>query len=137
MENLLKSMRQAVENKTAKVLTLDLAKQLIGKRIQTIYFGYRGQDGTDDFVVGEIVSDLEYHRNLNEDCYKNNPKFKNRAEYWESYMSESELNARKNSLKLIAADGRDTYIITQPNENVFTCSDADRYVYFVEVSHEN
>ncbi len=133
MKTLEQTMKEAVINKTAKVLTLDLAKQLIGKRIQTIYFGYRGQDGVDDFVIGKIVSKLEYNRNITEECFKNHPKgFKNRAEYWESYMSESELSKAKNRLVLVSNRGEDRAIYSDDNE-VFFCSDIDRYVYFIEV----
>ena len=60
-----------------QILTVEIAKSLIGKRIQTVYSGYRGQDGDDTFVIGQVVSELEYYRNLKEECYQNNPKFKN------------------------------------------------------------
>jgi hypothetical protein len=117
-----------------QVLTVDIAKSLIGKRIQTVYSGYRGQDGDDSFVIGEVVSELEYYRNLKEECYQNNPKFKNRAEYWESYMNERQLNEAKTKMVLIAADGRNTFIYAhRENKGVFTCSDIDREVYYVVV----
>jgi len=128
----------AVENKSAKVLTIDLANELKGRKIATLYFGYRGQDGFDEFIVGEVISELEYNRNLKESCYENHPKFKNRAEYWESYMTPSELKLRRERLLLLASDGRDTYIYADPfNEGAFTCSDNDRFVYFIEVTDEN
>lgn len=47
-------MKKAVQDGTAKILTTSIAESLKGKRIQTIYFGYRGQDGVDDFIVGDI-----------------------------------------------------------------------------------
>ena len=47
-----------------QILTVDIAKSLIGKRIQTAYSGYSGQDGDDTFVVGQVISELEYYRNL-------------------------------------------------------------------------
>lgn len=134
----LQEMRSAVETKTANVLTLENAKSLKGKKIRTIYFGYKGQDGVDEFVVGEVISALEYYRNLKENCFIDHPKgFKNRVEYWESYMTKSQLLEIKNSYKIITVDGRDTYISTEPGEDVFTCSDADRYVYFIVLSDEN
>lgn len=128
-------LRIAVENKSARVLTIDLANELKGHKIATLYFGYRGQDGIDEFVVGDVVSELEYYRNLKEDCYINDPKgFKNRAEYWESYMTESQLSRYKNTMIIIAADGRNTFIRAhEENQGAFTCSDVDRFVYFLEV----
>ena len=117
-----------------QVLTVEIAKSLIGKRIQTVYSGYRGQDGDDTFVIGDVVSELEYYRNLKEECYENDPKFKNRAEYWESYMSEKQLSEAKSKMVLITADGRNTFIYAHSfNNGAFTCSDSDRFVYYVEL----
>ncbi len=56
---LLDKMYAAVKNKTAQPLTLEAAKDLIGKRIQTIYFGYKGQDGINDFVVAHEQLDIK------------------------------------------------------------------------------
>lgn len=126
-------MREAVEAGKASLLTVRIAEQLKGKKISTIYFGYRGQDGFDEFVIGEVVSEIEYYRNLKEECYLNDPKFKNRAEYWESYMTEKQLLEVKNTLVIITADGRYTCIRAhQENDGAFTCSDRDRFVWFVE-----
>ena len=117
-----------------QVLTVEIAKSLFGKRIQTVYSGYRGQDGDDNFVIGQVVSELEYYRNLKEECYENDPKFKNRAEYWESYMSEKQLSEAKSKMVLITADGRNTFIYAHSfNNGAFTCSDSDRFVYYVEL----
>jgi len=117
-----------------QILTVEIAKSLIGKRIQTVYSGYRGQDGDDDFIIKDVVSELEYYRNLNEECYRNDPKFKNRAEYWESYMTKRQLSERRNKMVIIAEDGRNTFIYADPfNEGAFTCSDIDRFVYYVLV----
>ena len=117
-----------------QILTVDIAKSLIGKRIQTVYSGYRGQDGDDTFVIGDVVSELEYYRNLKEECYENDPKFKNRAEYWESYMTEKQLSEAKSKMVLISADGRNTFIYAHSfNNGAFTCSDSDRFVYYVEL----
>lgn len=133
MKYTLESMREAVEAGKASILTVSMAEQLKGKKISTIYFGDRGQDGYDEFVVGEIVSEIEYYRNLKEECYLNDPKFKNRAEYWESYMTEKQLSEKRNTLVVITADGRCTYIRAhQQNDGAFTCSDVDRFVWFVE-----
>lgn len=118
-----------------EILTVETAKKLIGKRIHTIYSGYKGQDGEDEFVIGKIVSELEYYRNLKEECFENNPNYKNRAEYWESYMSDEQLWEANNKMVIITEDGRNTFIYAFPfNDGKFTCSDSDRFVYFVKVS---
>lgn len=128
----------AVENKTAQVLTIDIAKELKGRKIATIYFGYKGQDGIDEFVIGEVVSELEYYRTLAEPCYENHPKgFKNRAEYWESYMTPAQLDEHRNQMIILTSEGRNTHIRAhEENDGAFTCSDSDRFVYFIEVGNE-
>lgn len=107
MENLEQTLREAIANKTAKVLTVDLATELKGRKIATLYFGYRGQDGFDEFVVGDIVK-------------------RNWIENFDPFVNE-----------LFTADGRNTFIRAHSiNEgDVFTCSDTDRFVYFIEVGN--
>ena len=126
-------MIELVENKTAQVLTIETAKELKGEKIQTIYFGYRHQDHTEEFVVGDVVSELEYYRNLKEDCYPDG-RFNNRAEYWESFMTPAQLQERKDKLFLVTADGRNTYIYGYENHysGIMNCSDDGRYVYFIK-----
>ena len=125
-------MRELVENKTAQLLTIETARSLKGKKIQTIYFGYNGQDDTDEFIVGDVVSELEYYRNLKEDCYPDG-RFNNRAEYWESYMTEEQLEAKRNKMVLIAADGRNTFIYGYEKhfDGIMNCSDDGRFVSYV------
>lgn len=134
MENLLNEMRQAHQNQELNILTLEAAKQLKGKRIQIIYFGYKGQDGVADFIVGEIKSEFELAElEVNEQLF---PEHGNRAKYWESFMSEEKLNQRKQTLCLLTSDGKDLYIkchLYDLDGNTFTCSDADRYVFYREV----
>ena len=128
----LNDLRTAVKNKEAQYLTVDIAKSLKGKRIATIYFGYRGQDGIDEFTVGEIVSELDLARQ--ETSYSQiDSRFPNRAEYWESYMTEAQLKEVKSRLMLLTEEGRNTQIFADPyNNGEFTCSDSDRNVFFVE-----
>ena len=86
-----------------QVLTVDIAKSLFGKRIQTVYAGYRGQDGDDDFIVGEIKREVY-------------------------------ANGKEGEICLFTADGRNTYIRAHEfNNGAFTCSDSDRFVYYVEL----
>lgn len=98
MNTTIETLREAVATKAAQVLTIDIANELKGKKIATIYFGYRGQDGIDEFVIGEIIPEI------------------------------NKLGV------LFTADGRNTYIRAhKENEGAFTCSDSDRFVYFIEV----
>ena len=100
-------MRAAVENNTAKILTLEAAKQLKGKKIATIYFGYRGQDGVDEFVVGEVKREIYG-------------------------------NGKEGQFCIFTGDGRNTFIRAhEENDGIFTCSDIDRYVYYIELPNEN
>lgn len=130
-------MREAVNNGTAKVLTLELAKQLKGKRIRTIYFGYKGQDGVQEFIVGEFASQFELAQK------ESHEEYSTRAKYWESYMSERQLDEKKTNIMLLSADGNNYHICCHTKYNnwfdelTFTCSDSDREVYFIEVSNEN
>lgn len=107
MKTTLEQMREAVKNKTAQVLTLEAAKQLKGKKIATIYYGYRGQDGVDEFVVGEVKREIYG-------------------------------NGQEGEICLFTADGRNTFIRAyEINDGIFSCSDFDRYVYYIELSNEN
>lgn len=93
-------MRKAVDAGKTDFLTVEIAADLKGKKIRTIYYGYDHQDGVDEFVVGDVV-----------------PFGK--------------------KLALFTADGRNTYIFAHPeNHGAFTCSDSDRFVKYMVVSHE-
>lgn len=128
----LEEMRELVKQGKTKYLTLTAAKSLKGKHIQTIFFGYAHQDGTDDFVVGDIVSELEYYRNLKKECFPNEKGHRNRAEYWESYMTPKQLKA-KERLILLREDGSQTYMSIGYDGETFCCSDADRIVSYIEL----
>lgn len=119
-----------------QVLTLEIAKTLKGKKIATTHPVYRANTpSVTEFVVGEIISEWDLAaKNVD---LKNFPQG-NQQLYWASYMSEERIQEQKNTLNLLAADGTDNYIrchlytgyFEQPT---FTCSDADREVYFVEI----
>lgn len=99
----LQEMREAVKSGNAKVLTLETALDLKGKKIATIYFGYKGQDGIDEFIVGEVKREIY-------------------------------ANGKEGQLCLYTSDGRNTYIRAhEENGGAFTCSDSDRFVYFIEL----
>jgi hypothetical protein len=101
--NTLHKLRDAVANKSAKLLTTEIAYQLKGKRIATIYFGYDGQDGIDEFFIGEIKPEIH-------------------------------VNGKEGHICIFTTDGRNTFIrALKENEGIFTCSDSDRFVYFIKV----
>jgi hypothetical protein len=102
----LQEMREAVKSGHAKILTTWDAERLKGKRIRTVYLGYRGQDGVDEFVVGDII-DRDWIPGFE-------PKVK----------------------ELLTQEGKPTHIRNHymlTGDDVFTCSDIDRLVYYVEV----
>lgn len=113
-----------------KYLTIEDAKRLQGKKVLVYYPGYLDQDGTIEFVIGEVVSELEYYRH-HEKGYKG--KYPNRAEEWESRMNPSELQEHENKLLLLDHEGNRTYLYTYKDSGVFNCGDDDRYCKFKEV----
>lgn len=98
-----KRILEAIQNGTAEVLALCNVNALIGKKIITIYFGYRGQDGVDEFVVGEVKNEI----------YANGKK---------GPLCIFTADGRNTHIR---AD--------EKNEGVFYCSDIDRYVHYIVV----
>lgn len=125
-------LKNLQKNGKMEILTIEDIEKLKGKEITTLYYGYRGQDGIDNFTVGEIIS--EYDSAARD---TNVTGFANRAKEWESFMSRDRLNDTKNTYLLFTADGRNTYIKAHPfNDGAFTCSDSDRFVFFL-INEEN
>jgi len=130
----LQELKNAVADKSAWILTIDVAKQLKGNRIATIYFGYHGQDGIDEFVIGDIVSEYNYAETIIEGF----EEYGNQARYWDQIMNTNQINKMKDRMLLLTADGRNTHIFAViENDGIFTCSDSDRFVYFIDVPNEN
>lgn len=131
----MKPIEKAIQNGTAKVLTLEIAKTLIGKKIQTKYFGYKGQNGIETFVVGGFKTEMQLAAERRYTC--NYWKFKNFAQYWLSYMTPNQIEEKETTIILTKKGGKPTFIRCQSklnnfySEPTFTCSDADREVYFV------
>lgn len=119
----------ASANKLPALHTSDFP-EIIGKRIQTIYFGYRGQDGIDDFIVGEMVSSWDLAGR--EDYTNIDPRYKTRQDYWQSYMTEQQIRDEKNRMTILTAEGKPTYINTdlRYDDGFFWCSDSDRIVRY-------
>lgn len=119
---------QRIKSGEAQVLTVEKARQLKGQRIYWMYFGYKGQNEVGEMVVGDIVNKYDY--------YKSQPVegWPSRADYWKSYMKADALQEIKDTLMLLEADGKDPFIYAFPSaydEPTFTCSDADREIYFL------
>lgn len=127
-----KDFIEKIDNKEAKVLTVELAKQLKGKKIYWFYFGYSGNERqVYEMVVGDIVSELDYYSTQPCDGYSS------RAEYWKSYMTDKQLKEKENTLLLLNAGGGTDFIYVHLNsvffrEPTFTCSDEDREVFYIE-----
>lgn len=128
---------EKIESGEAKILTVDLAKKLKGKRILWVYFGYEGNETcVNELVVGDIVTSYDYNKNEPMEGYAS------KTEYWESYMSPEMLQDKKDWLMLLDSDGKDSYIYAHTGrdnffeEPTFTCSDADRPVFYLLCEQE-
>lgn len=130
----LNEMRALAKAGKLKYLTLSDAIKLRGKRIETIYFGYAGQDGIDNFVVGNVVSEYDYYKfYAKEDGFPKEEGYQNRAEYWESYLPAKQLVRLKNTLILLREDGSQTNMFVGIDGETFCSSDEDRFVSFLEL----
>lgn len=128
-----KEFIQKIDNGEAKVLTVEAAKDLKGKIIEWMYFGYEGnQNQVYKMLVGDMVSEWDY--------YKTQPceGYESRTAYWKSYMDERRINSLKNTILLVDGEGKGRMACYPKGESffkvpTFTCSDADREVYYIEV----
>lgn len=132
-----KDFNKKIESKEAKVLTLDAAKSLKGKRIVWTYFGYgKNEQQVYESIIGDIVSALDYQET--QPC----EGFASRADSWRSFMSPEELQKEKETLYLIDKNGKDTYMRCHSEWKnyfrfpTFTCSDVDREVYYLVLEDE-
>ena len=123
---------QKIESGEAKVLTLEKAKSLIGKTIFWTYFGYRGnQQDVYETTIGNILSDMQYNET------QPLKGWSSRAEYWCSYMNKRQLDEVNNTLLIVDANNNNTFMYCHLiescfDEPTFTCSDADRCVFYIE-----
>ena len=126
-----------IENGNAKVLTVEAARNLKGKKIIYAYFGYNPAQ-VEEMVVGNIVTEYDFYKT--QPC----PGYDSRTAYWESYMPEEKLQDTKETLLLLDENGAyDPHYIKAHlgkynfyNEPTFTCSDADREVYYIECDED-
>lgn len=114
--NLNQIIQSAIDNGTAENLTLASVESLIGKRIITKYFGYRGQDGVDSFVVDKVVPAHTLWGNQ-DPAYHAKKSSENPREY--------------GVLELLGTDNHRTFMRCYPDEGLFWCSDSDRFVQFI------
>lgn len=128
---------EAINNGRAKVLTVERAKGLKGRRIYWMYFGYEGnEDKVNEMTVGDIVSELEYYRSQPMDGYPS------RAAYWEASMDAEKLQDARDKLLLLDDTGGNPYIFAHTGRwncfdvPTFTCSDSDREVYYIECGQD-
>lgn len=136
-KELYREMKALYNEGELKELTIEAAQALKGKRIKTLYFGYAGQDGVDDFVVGNIISEYDYYLNCpseTEGRFPDEKGNKNLIDYWKSRGFFDVIEESKKTLYLLDSDGYDTmFRLHTEGDNTFTCSDVDRIVYYKEV----
>ena len=115
-----------------EVLTVKKARELVGKTIYWTYIGYRhNEQRYEKSVIGEIVSEADWAKSQPCEGYPS------RWEYWKRELPRTAEWA-ENTLLLLDDKGKTTgikafcgkYDIFGYPEPTFTCSDADREVYF-------
>ena len=134
----LSEMYQLQKENKLEVLTVNSAKSIKGKKIQILNFGYAHQDHTEEFVIGDVMSELEYYRQLKEECYPDAKGHKNRAEEWESFMTPAQLKDKRETLVIVKDNGQSSFIRYNPkydydNSKTFYLGDVDRLVWFKEI----
>lgn len=125
---------QKIKSGEAKVLTVETAKELRGKRIAWMYFGDKSNSLTvQEMTVGDIVSELDYMETQPCEGYNS------RADYWRTFMDKDRLDEAKTILILLDENGGTPFMYAHTkyhnfyDEPTFTCTDADREVYFIEL----
>jgi hypothetical protein len=122
-----------------QVLTLEKAKQLVGKRIACTSSEYHMNSlHVSEFVPTSFATQWEDAANRE---YPNQEgkyfQYDNFQQYWESYMREEQKTECKNNIILFDENGKGQYVCHSLSreypEPTFTGSDADREVYFVEL----
>ena len=120
-----KEFIEAIENGKAQVLTVAKAQELKGKSIHWMYIGDSANyNEVNNMVVGDITTEYDYYA-------KNDAERLNR-------MSEERITEAKGIKILLDSEGKWNYLRAYTGasscfkEDTFTCSDADRQVYFIE-----
>lgn len=115
-----------------QLLTLEAAKSLIGKKIACTSREYKhNTPRLVEFIVSGFISDW--------DLAANEPmeKYGNRQNYWASYMSQEQVQERKDKLHVLGEDGKTKYnchtASREFDEPTFSGSDMDRPVLYIEL----
>lgn len=83
-----------------QVLTLEIAKTLIGKKIAFTHPVYKANQLTVKIIsVGDVIPEWELASK--EDYSMSDSRFKTRQDYWKSYMSEKRIDECKTTLVLV------------------------------------
>lgn len=120
-----------------QALTLDAAHQLKGHTISCTSPEYHAnQCHVTTFIVGDIVSELEYAYTQKYPQQIKSKQYLTFGEYWKSYMSQEQIKEVKNTLIIMDTDGKKNFKCN-PNSGwyevpTFFGSDADREVYFID-----
>jgi hypothetical protein len=119
----LEEMQNAVQEGATKILTLERAKGLKGKRIATIIFDFQPphRHKVDEFIIGDIKSEFD----LQPDQRGVLKEYKE----WPHIIRRMKL-----TYEIITHDNRRTSLRTQSYRNeIFTGPDIDNEVWFKEV----
>lgn len=111
---------KAFTDECQEILTLRKAYELIGKRIHAHHYGYAGQDGIYDFIVGGVMTWLD-----GEPKYDIPYKDVINKKYGDRYYIYS---IEKHETFFFLVDACGDFV-----EPTFCCSDSDREVKFHEV----
>ena len=111
--------------KNSEYLTVDNVKDILGKKV---YWTHPVADGNAKCVfkseLAKVISMYDQAASIPE------AKYGTRQAMWNAELAKERIDEFKNTLTIIDSDGEDTCIRLYPGEKEFTCSDADRLVYF-------
>lgn len=125
-----------IESGKAKVLTLEAAKNLIGKTIVWFYYSDPANYGSvEETTIGRVINEVDYYVNVMgvDDAHPNYP---NHYEFLKAKVPHLAKEAEQNTI-ILDENNQPTYIVCYGgysffDEPTFTCSDADREVYYIE-----
>lgn len=112
-----------------QVLTLGKAKELTGKYIYITNFEYWANEPTVRRVLVNPIS--EWDAAKDDHTAKG---FNNRQDYWKSFMSEKQVDERKNCYRIGINElgNSEGGTLRGTDDTPFYGSDADRVIYYIE-----
>ena len=116
--------------KHGQVLTIGKAKELTGKYIYITNFEYWGNDPTVRRVLVDPIS--KWDAAAKDHTAKG---FSSRQEYWESFMTEKQIEQTKKcfSIGLNELGNLEGSTLNATDDTPFFGSDEDREIYYIEV----